>query len=69
MPEPYQHLTKARKVVEDPEVTGDDQRFQVMEHLNNAMDALDRYEGYDEEITSLTVRAQVGKLQTLAGIT
>ena len=69
MPKPVQHLTLARKVVENPEIGGDDQRFQVMEHLNNAVDSLDSYEEHDEEIMSLTVRAQAAELQKLAGIT
>jgi hypothetical protein len=71
MPEPYIHLGKANKVIENPEITGDDMKFQVMEHLKNALDALERYEGdnpSDKEITRLSTISLIGKYQRQAGI-
>ena len=46
-------------------------RFEVMEHLNNALDALERYEGdnpSDKEITRLSTISLIGKYQHQAGI-
>jgi len=71
IPEPYIHLGKANKVIENPEITGDDMKFQVMEHLKNALEALERYEGAnpsDKEITRLSTISLIGKYQREAGI-
>ena len=67
MPEPYVHISAARKVAE-ADMDSEAKRFAVMDLLNKAMDALDEYKGSDFDIVRAVVCKQVGDLQRMCDI-